>query len=311
MAITSAFRKIESGAVSIWKLGGLSVWALARNVARDTRRNELFERASGLAFDFLLALFSMLFILLGVFNLFASLTVQFRTSLLAYFADFLPSLAFQLLRSTTEELATKKPTEKMTIGIVVGFWLVSESVVAIISALNAAFRVTESRGWIKVRAISLGLALAISLMFLSALSFVLVGNNFVDWFGATLNVASTAILVWKALQWPTALAIVLFAYALIYTFGPDLKDPHWHWITPGSVFGAFLWLVASIGFRLYLRRVNDYTLLFGSLGAAVILLVWLYVSGLAFLIGGEINANIERAAGRMHRTDQESTNLAA
>lgn len=298
MAIISAFRKIESGTVSIWKLGGLSVWGLARNVARDTRRNELFQRASGLAFDFLLALFSMLFILLGVFNLFASLTVQFRTSLLAYFADFLPSLAFQLLRSTTEELATKKPTEKMTIGIVVGFWLVSESVVAIISALNAAFRVTESRGWIKVRAISLGLALAISVMFLLALSFVLVGNDFVDWFGATLHVASTAILVWKALQWPTALAIVLLAYALIYTFGPDLKDPHWHWITPGSVFGAFLWLVASIGFRLYLRRVNDYTLLFGSLGAAVILLVWLYVSGLAFLIGGEINANIERAAAQ-------------
>lgn len=309
MAIARAFRKFGSDAVSLWNLGGLSVWSLTRNVARDTQRNELFERASGLAFDFLLALFSMLFILLGVFNLFASLTVQFRTSLLAYFSDFLPSLAFQLLRSTAEELATKKPTEKMTIGIVVGFWLVSESVVAVISALNAAFRVTESRSWIKVRTTAMGLALAISLMFLLALSFVLIGNDFVDWFGAKFNMASATILVWKALQWPTALAIVLFAYALIYTFGPDLKDPHWHWITPGSVFSALLWLVASIGFRLYLRWVNDYTLLFGSLGGAVILLVWLYVTGLAFLIGGEINANIERAAGRMHVVDQESTNL--
>src|SRR5579871_1481271 len=303
MAIASAFRKRESDAVSMWNLGGLSLWALARNVSRDTHRNEIFERASGLAFDFLLALFSMLFILLAFFDFFTNLAVQFRTSLLAYFADFLPSLAFQLLRSTTEELAKKKPTEKMTIGIVVGLWLVSESVVAIIQALNAAFRVTESRSWTRVRAIALGLSLAISCMFLLALSFVLVGNDFVNWLGAKLHLASTMILVWKALQWPTALVIVICAYALIYTFGPDLKDPHWHWITPGSVFGAVFWLAASVGFRLYLRWINDYTLLFGSLGALVILLVWLYVTGLAFLIGGAINANIERAAGRMHVAD--------
>ncbi len=293
----------------MWNLGGLSLWALARNVSRDTHRNEIFERASGLAFDFLLALFSMLFILLAFFDFFTNLAVQFRTSLLAYFADFLPSLAFQLLRSTTEELAKKKPTEKMTIGIVVGLWLVSESVVAIIQALNAAFRVTESRSWTRVRAIALGLSLAISCMFLLALSFVLVGNDFVNWLGAKLHLASTMILVWKALQWPTALVIVICAYALIYTFGPDLKDPHWHWITPGSVFGAVFWLAASVGFRLYLRWINDYTLLFGSLGALVILLVWLYVTGLAFLIGGEINANIERAAGRMHVADPVSPNL--
>ncbi len=309
MAIASAFRKRESDAVSMWNLGGLSLWALARNVSRDTHRNEIFERASGLAFDFLLALFSMLFILLAFFDFFTNLAVQFRTSLLAYFADFLPSLAFQLLRSTTEELAKKKPTEKMTIGIVVGLWLVSESVVAIIQALNAAFRVTESRSWTRVRAIALGLRLAISCMFLLALSFVLVGNDFVNWLGAKLHLASTMILVWKALQWPTALVIVICAYALIYTFGPDLKDPHWHWITPGSVFGAVFWLAASVGFRLYLRWINDYTLLFGSLGALVILLVWLYVTGLAFLIGGEINANIERAAGRMHVADPVSPNL--
>jgi membrane protein len=77
------------------------------------------------------------------------------------------------------------------------------------------------------------------------------------------------------------------------------------------VFGAISWLAASIGFRLYLHWINDYTLLFGSLGALVILLVWLYVTGLAFLIGGEINANIERATGRMHSGNQESSNIAA
>jgi membrane protein len=298
MATAQALRDRGGDARCLWNFGGLTLWQLARNVAHETQRNELFERAAGLAFDFLLALFSMLFILLAVFDLFASLSVQLRTDLLAYFADFLPKLAFQLLRSTTEELATKKDAEKMTIGIAVSLWLVSEGVVAIVAALNAAFRVVESRSWVKVRAIALSLALAISLLFLSALSIAVVGEHFLNWLGATLHVAPAMILLWKAMQWPTALAIVILAYALIYTFGPDLQEKHWHWITPGSVFGAALWLAASIAFRVYLRFVNDYTLLFGSLGALVILLVWLYVTGLAFLIGGEINANIERAAGR-------------
>jgi len=72
----------------------------------------------------------------------------------------------------------------------------------------------------------------------------------------------------------------------------------WNWVTPGAVFAAILWLIASLGFRIYLQFVNNYTVIFGSLGAAAILLVWLYVSGLAVLIGGEINASIERAAVR-------------
>ena len=296
MATAHALRGRGADAACLWNLGGLTFWQLARNVARETQRNELFERAAGLAFDFLLALFSMLFILLAVFDLFASVSVQLRTSLLAYFADFLPKLAFQLLRSTTEELATSKGAEKMTIGIVVGLWLVSEGVVAIIAALNAAFRVMESRSWVKVRAIALSLALAISFLFLLALGVAVASERVLNWLGGKLDVAPTMNLLWKAMQWPTALYIVILAYALIYTFGPDLHEKHWHWITPGSVFGASLWLAASVAFRVYLRFVNDYTLLFGSLGALVILLVWLYVTGLAFLIGGEINASIERAA---------------
>lgn len=294
-------RNSPKGPPSIWRLGGLSLWELARSVIRDTRENELFERASGLAFEFLLALFSLLFILLAVFDLYASRSVELRTSLLAYFGDFLPNMAFQLLKRTTEELATKKTAEKMTIGVVVGLWLASQGVVAIVSALNAAFRVKESRSWLKVRATAVGLTLAISLLILSALTIVLVSADVMDWLGAQLHMGSSMIQFGKAMQWPTALLIVIFAYALIYHFGPDVKEQRWHWVTPGAIFGAGLWLAASVGYRIYLRYVNDYTLIFGSLGALVILLVWLYVSGLAFLIGGEINANIERAA----RADRE------
>jgi membrane protein len=281
---------------SIWKFGGLTFWKLVRRVLHDAQDNEVFKRASGLAFDFLLALFPMLFILLAVFGLFTSHSLQLRISLLAYFADLLPAPAFQLLNSTTQELAANTSGEKLTIGVVAGLWLVSGGVASIIASLNAAFRIKESRSWFKVRAIALGLTLVISILILAALCIVLAGGDLVDWLGNELHLASALIAFWKALQWPTAMLFVMFSDALIYIFGPNLRKKRWHLITPGSVFGAVSWVVASAGFRIYLRYVNNYNVIFGSLGALVILMIWLYVTGLAFLIGGEINANIERAA---------------
>ena len=281
---------------SLWKFGGLKFRSSRELCMREIQVHELFERASGLAFDFLLALFPLFFILLAAFGLFAAYSLQLRTDLLAYFADLLPTMAFQLLNRTAGELAANISGEKLIVGLVVGLWLISGGVSSIISSLNAAFRIQESRSWLKVKAIALALAVVISILILWAMCIVLVSEDFVVWIAREVQMASVMIVLWKALQWPTALLFVIFAYALIYNFGPDRKEEQWHWITPGSVFAAFLWLVASVGFRFYLKFVNNYTVIFGSLGAAVILLVWLYATGLAFLIGGEINANIERAA---------------
>jgi membrane protein len=281
---------------SLWKFGGLTFRELARIVMREIQVHELFERASGLAFDFLLALFPLLFILLAAFGLFSADSLQLRTDLLAYFADLLPTLAFELLNRTAGELAANTNREKLVVGIVVGLWLISGGVSSIISSLNAAFRIRESRSWWKVKSTAMALALVISILILWAMCIVFVSGNFLEWIGRQLQFASVMIFFWKALQWPTAMVFVIFAYALIYNFGPDRRGEELQWITPGSVFAALLWLAASVGFRIYLRFVNNYAVIFGSLGAAVILLVWLYVTGLAFLIGGEINANIERAA---------------
>ena len=282
----------------VWKFGGLSTRGLLRGVLRNALKNELFARASGLAFDFLFALFPLLFILLAIFNLFASRSLQLRISLLAYFADFLPAPAFQLLNSTTGELAASRSAEKLTAGILVALWLASGGVAAIILSLNTAFRVQETRSWFKVRGIALALTLVISILVLTALGLVLVGSDLVDWLGREFQLTSALIYVSKAAQWPTAVLFVIFSYTLIYTFGPNVRAKRWNWVTPGAVFAAISWLIASLGFRIYLQFVNNYTVIFGSLGAAAILLVWLYVSGLAVLIGGEINASIERAAVR-------------
>jgi len=281
---------------TIWKLGGLTLWELSRKVVRDAIEDDLIARASGLAFDFLLALFPLLVFLLALFGLFASRSIQLRTGLLSYFAAFLPPLAFELLKNTTEELAKTASEEKLTIGVLLALWFASGGVASMISALNVAYRIKEARSWFKVRAMALGLTLMISILIFSALCIVLVGGILIDRIGKELHLALAMVEFWKVLQWPAAALFVVFSYALIYSCGPNAQRRRWYWITPGSAFGAFLWLAASAGFRIYLRYFNTYNAIYGSLGALIILVVWLYVTGLAFLIGGEINANIERAA---------------
>jgi membrane protein len=281
---------------SVWNLSGLTLSQLARNVAANIGANNLFGRASELAFEFLFALFPLILIMVTLFGLFASRSVELQTDFLSYFADFLPSMAFQLLRTSATELASHASGGKLTFGIVVALWCASGGIGSIISALNQAYQVREDRSWLKVRAIALALTFLISILLLSSLFIVLLSGHAVDWLGAELQLEPAVVFLWKVIQWPAAILFVILSYAVIYYWGPDVPERQWHWITPGSAFGAALWLLTSIAFRVYLRFFNTYSASYGSLGAVMILLVWLYVTGLAFLIGGEINAEIDRAA---------------
>ena len=296
MTIPGASTAIQSG--SFWTLGGLSSRQLFRNVIDEISANNLFGRAAELAYYFLFALFPLILVLMTVFGLFESHRVELQDSLLSYFADFLPPTAFRLLKTVAMESATNASGGKLTFGIVSALWCGSGGVCSMIAALNSAYHVRESRSWLKVRSIALGLTLLISILLLAALFFVLVGSYFVGWFGTEHRLHPIVVFVWKAIQWPAAILFVTMSCSAIYYCGPDLKNRHWHWMTPGSALGAFVWITASLGFRMYLHFVNNYSATYGSLGAVMILLLWLYVSGLAYLLGGTINARIQLAASQ-------------
>ena len=282
---------------SFWKLGGLTPWQLGRAVFEEIVANNVFGRAAELAFCFLFALFPLIFLMMTLFGLFASHSAELQNALLSYFADFLPPMAFQLLRRVTIEIAAHASHGKLTFGIVSALWCISGTISSMISFLNVAHHIRETRPWFKARAIALGLSLLVSLLLLAALFMVLVGSYFVGWLGAGLRLHPSVVLVWKSIQWPAAIFFVALSCSLIYRYGPDLKEHRrWHWFTPGAAFGAFIWLVASFGFRMYLHFFDAYSVSYGSLGALMILLVWLYASGLACLIGAEINAEIERSS---------------
>jgi membrane protein len=291
--VPSSSAQASYRAPSIWRLGGLAAPQLAREVAAEIRAKNFLGRASELAFDFLFALFPLIVFMLSLFGIFASRSVELQQDFLSYFSGPLPPLAFELLKKVTSDLANNASGGKLTLGILTALWFASGGVASMISALNLTYQVRESRSWIKVRLIALALTFSISILVFAALVLVLLSGHALDWFGALLGLRPIMILVWKIAQWPAAILFVLVSYSLIYFYGPDLNS-RWRWITPGSIFGSLVWLAGSAGFRIYLHFFNTYSASYNSLGAVMILLAWLYISGLAFLIGGEINGQIER-----------------
>ena len=254
------------------------------------------SRASDLAYNFLLAAFPMLLFLVSLFGLFASQSKHLQDSLFFYLSHVLPPAAFTLIQHTLDEIIRKSSGGKLIFGLLFSMWAGSGGMSSLISALNIAYGVRDSRSWLKGRLRAIALTIGISALIVAALMIVLYGGTIAEYVGAKLDLADITVLFWKVAEWVVALGFVVLSFALIYYYGPDLKEQHWYWITPGSLVGVVLWLAVSFVFRVYLHFFNNYSKSYGSLGAVIILMFWFYVTGFAFLIGGEINSEIEHAA---------------
>ncbi len=291
----SKLRTVEQVS-TIWNLGGLTPRQLAKRVLSGINDDNLLGRASELAYNFILALFPLLLFLLALLGMFASRATVLKSNLLTYLSQVLPPAAFQVITHTLDEVMRSASNGKLTFGIVLTLWFASGGMISMISVLNGAYGIKESRPWWKVRAIAFALTTAISLLIIMALVSVLAGGYVVNWIGSYYGLREVTIIAWKIGQILLATAFVTLSFSVIYYFGPDVEEQFWYWITPGSVVGVLLWIAASFGFRAYLHFFNNYSRTYGSLGAVMILLMWLFVTSFAFLVGGEINAQIEHAA---------------
>jgi membrane protein len=130
---------------------------------------------------------------------------------------------------------------------------------------------------------------------LLATALVLAGPELAELVSARLGLGGAVEWTWKVLQWPLVFALVALAVAFIYYFAPDV-DQDWVWITPGSVVATVLWVIGSLGFRAYVTNFGSYNETYGTLGGVMVLLLWLYMSGLVIVVGAEMNAEIEHAS---------------
>lgn len=281
---------------SIWALGGLNWRELARRLWGGINRNDLINRAYELAYNFLLAVFPMLLFLLGLLGMLASEGSQLRTDLFYYFQLVLPPMAYKMLVQTLYEVTPVSAGGKLTFGLLFALYSGSAGMTQLMSTLNAAYEVREERSWIKVHLISLALTLAMAILLIAALFLVLAGGQMIASAGRATGSTGAAWVIGKVLQWGIALAFVVFAFAVIYYFAPNVHEQHWYWITPGSIVGVVMWAIGSVAMRVYLHFFNTYSKTYGSLGAVIVLMLWFYLTGLSFLIGSQINSTIEHAA---------------
>ena len=265
-----------------------------KRLVKRINEDEIFGRAAQLSYYFLLALFPLLLFLINILGYLAQQGTLFRDKLLVYLAALMPASAFVLVHTTVDEISASSGTGKLSFGLIAALWAASNGMGAISDTLNTAYNVKETRSWWKVRLISVCLTVALAILILAALAIVLYGGTIGESLAMRYGFGNLFTTIWKVVQWPIALLFVLTTFNLIYNFAPNIPAHARHWITPGAFAGVGLWLAVSFLFRLYLGFFDSYSVTYGSLGAVIILMLWFYLSGVAILIGGEVNCEYQQ-----------------
>jgi membrane protein len=291
-------RQWHTGMRWVWHLGGLSVRELATRVWNEIERDEVPGRAAQLSYYFLLSLFPLLIFVATVLGQMFSGNADLYRDLLSYLGAVMPSLAYELVKTTLDEIAAGGGGTKLSLSLIATLWTASSGMEAIINGLNVAYGVSERRPWWRRRLVAI--SLTVLLAFLSGLALLVgvfggkIGNVVADYFG--YGAAFQSLWVLAQLTFPPGFMLLVFA--LIYRFAPNLGAHGWQALFPGAFVAVLLWTAATILFRLYLAHFGSYGKAYGSLGAVIVLMLWLYLSGAAILIGGEVNSEIRSAAAR-------------
>jgi membrane protein len=264
------------------------LWRLWNRILDD----DIFGYSAQLSYYFFFALFPLLLILITVLGFFADQGSQLRHDLLGYLIRVMPSSASVLVVQTVNEISDSAGSGKISIGILAALWAASNGIGAMITGLNGAYRVKETRPWWKVRLISLALTITLSILVLIGLTLFFYGGGIASSIAAKHGYGDAFTVGWHLVQWPLIFFVVLLFFSAIYFFAPSPHGQRWQIINPGALIGIILWLLVSFGFRIYLHYFNSYGRTYGSLGAVIILLLWFYVMGAAILIGGEINSEL-------------------
>jgi membrane protein len=266
---------------------------LLKRTVNEALADDVFDLAAQQAYYFFFALFPALLFVIAIASFFPLQTLINDT--VAMMAQFAPQAVTDVLTQAMGSLSKQNSGGVLTFGFLITIWSSSGAMVSIITTLNAAYDVTESRPWWKTRIVAIGLTLALAVFVLMAMFLIIAGPTVAEHLAARLHVGPAFTWAWWILQWPIVFAFVATAIAAIYYFAPDVEQD-WVWITPGSVIATVLWLVVSLALKIYYQLVPSANAAYGAIGGIMVLMLWFYCSGLALLLGAEMNAEIEHAS---------------
>ena len=276
-----------------WKGWKDIFWRTYQQIGED----RLLAVAAGVVFYGLLAVFPAVTALVSLYGLFASPAAI--SDQLALLSGILPDSAVEILREQIGRLTAN--SSKLGLGFIFGLavalWSANSGMKAIMDALNVVYEEKEKRGFIKLNLVSFGFTLAGIGVLLLALATVVVLPVALNYLG--LHNTTDELL--RFARWPLLIVVIILGLAVLYRYGPSRREPRWQWISAGSVFAAVAWLVSSALLSWYLASFAHYDATYGSLGAGIGMMMWMWISSIVILFGAQLNSEIE------HQTVRDST----
>ena len=273
-------------------------WQIAKRVVTRFGDDRVMANAAGVTFYALLAIFPAIASLISLYGLIADPSTIGQHLSLA--AGVVPDGGMQIISDQVKSL-TSAPPKALGLGAIFGIltslWSANAGIKALFDALNVVYEEHESRSFIRLTLISLAFTVGALVFVILVLSAIVVLPAVLTFIG----IGTTADVLLKVLRWPLMLGAIAFLLAFIYRFGPSRSHAKWRWLSWGSAFSALVWVAASLGFSFYVSNFGNYNKTYGSLGAAVGFMTWIWISSMIVLIGAELNAEMEQ------QTDRDTT----
>ena len=275
-------------------LGKRSWWGALKRSVSGFRKDNLTDWAASLTYYGILSIFPALVALVAVLGLLGTDTIQ---PLLNNLSGFAPGPTREILTTALENLQSNQRAAgfALIISLAIALWSASGYVAAFMRASNAVYEMPEGRPiW---KTIPTRLAITAVLLVLLAASAVMVvfTGDLASWVGDLIGLGDAAVTVWNIAKWPVLVLIVGLILAILYWGAPNVKQPGFRWITPGSILAVLIWIVASGAFGIYVATFGSYNQTYGALAGVIIFLIWLWVSNIAVLLGLEFDAELQRS----------------
>jgi membrane protein len=275
------------------QLRGRSWFGVLKRTFTEFKKDNLTDWAAALTYYGIQALFPALLVLVSIVGLVGANTAQ---SLIDNIAGSAPGSAKTIITNAIHELQNNKGSAGVLfiVGILGALWSASAYVGAFSRASNAIYEVGEGRPFWKLRPQQVLITLVMVVLLAASAIAVVVTGGLAHQVGNLLGVGSTAVTIWDIAKWPVLVILVSIMIAVLYWASPNVKQPGFRWISPGSILAVAVWIVASAAFAFYVANFGSYNKTYGSLGGVIIFLVWLWISNVAILLGAEFDAEMAR-----------------
>jgi membrane protein len=275
-------------------LRGRSWGGVLKRTVREFQDDNLTDWAAALTYYGVLSIFPALLVVVSVLGLIGQSATQ---PLIDNLGSVAPGPAKDIVTSAIQNLQGSRGSAGVVfvVGLLVAIWSASGYIAAFMRASNAIYDIEEGRPIWKTLPVRVGLTALLMVLTAASAVAVTLSGGLAKRAGDLLGVGDTAVQAWNIAKWPVLLLLVSLMFALLYWAAPNVKQPRFRWITPGSVLAVLGWIIASLGFAFYVANFGSYNKTYGALAGPIIFLVWLWISNVVILLGAEFNAELERA----------------